>query len=346
MMRRAQITLLGMGLALWSCESLLGADFEDLREKGNFASDAQLEGSDSDTGDRLADAGDGSADARDGADLDRDGMDRSLEAESLIDSSDGGGDRDSDHTNWQVVFWFDAARGIELYEQRGADGSVLVKYWRDQSDFKNLALQENVAHAPIFLESAINGLPALSFRGPVTFLQIPNSASLNWGFSDFALLAVIRRSTRPEETGQIYHKTAVNEPWTGPQLALRSSWDAVPFVQVQGYVTVDLAQPSKPIAHAAFGLVSMRRLGWELELRINGTLAGHLSDERNAVSVDNSMPASIGQNLGAPNKEPYFQCLGGEIAELVGIVGTMEASELRALEGALLEKYGLIADTR
>ena len=76
------------------------------------------------------------------------------------------------------------------------------------------------ARQPALTASGINGLPAVTFDGATTFLQIADSATTRWGTGDFALMVVARGAPNVATNAMLYNKSELAAPYAGINLFL------------------------------------------------------------------------------------------------------------------------------
>lgn len=231
-----------------------------------------------------------------------------------------------------IVLWLDAGRGIEFIS--GVNGQV--SKWSDQSALHNDAVQTNPQFSPLWAPNVLNGLPAVRFPGPTTFLSIPDSASLRWGIADFSIIVVVQRQTKVLG-GLIYQKVFTTPPYTGPAFVLTDQ-ELEPVVQVNSNVwsAGTSLQVQKPY------LLTGRRVGPSMQMRVNGlTQRWKTGPEGAADEVDCSsqLPSQIGHN--GYNTSPWNESLGGDIAEMILVSGPITDGDLHALEDYLMAKYHL-----
>ncbi len=237
----------------------------------------------------------------------------------------------------KLAFWLDPT---SLESLNGA-----VPQWNDLSGHGNNAAQANPAFQPAYNASGIHGLPSATFNGPITFLAIPDSVSMRWGTTDFAVFAVIRATSATAAFAMVYQKTAPGPAYDGLNLYINSGKpvaSTLAAAQVQATVYVDSVAPPATFIDSTVHILGARRIGNTLEIRVDGTSSNTLTDNTGSVTVDVSAVGSngvIGANGG--NTSPEFQQVHGDIAELVAVNGTLTASDLASLEGYLKDRYGV-----
>jgi hypothetical protein len=235
-----------------------------------------------------------------------------------------------------LVFWFDPTSLVQVA------GSVAR--WSDLSGNGNDAIQTSTAYQPIYAASGINGLPSATLSGSITFLDIADNASIEWGTSDFAVFAVVRATAQTQTDAMIYQKTGAY-PYDGASLYLNADKPVATTLtaaQVPGAVYVVSASPPVTFVDGTTHVLGARRAGSTLEMRVDGAVSRSISSVAVA-STDVSAPgfdAIIGQNgYGTPG--PEFQQVHGDIAEIVGVRGVVAEADVEALEQYLKARYGV-----
>jgi hypothetical protein len=235
----------------------------------------------------------------------------------------------------RLVVWLDAARG--------ASGTPIAS-WADQSGAGNTATQTMAGRQPALTASAINGLPAVTFDGATTFLEIADSATTRWGTGDFALMVVARGAPNVATNAMLYNKSEAGAPYAGINLFLnvtRGAVTAKASIQLDAdfhATTGDDFGDANP--HLFGGRLVTTGASALLEMRVDGERQGMLSFTGGAVNLDASGRATIvGHNGYSPLSG--FQAFKGDIAEIVAVKGTISDAELADLEAYLMDKYGL-----
>jgi len=238
----------------------------------------------------------------------------------------------------QLVFWFDPTSLTPT-----SAGEVMA--WIDLSSNGNHATPPTSDYAPAYDASGIDGLPSALFSGPITFLDILDSPTLEWGTDDFAVFAVVRATSETAPDAMIYQKTGP-PPYDGPSLYLNTTKPVeLPFAaaQVSGAVYVVSVAPPATYLDGVAHVLGARRAGATLEIRVDGAVSNSITSP-DVASVDVSAPgldAIIGQNgYGVPS--PEFQQLHGDVAELIGVHGTFADADVAMLERYLMSRYGIL----
>ena len=230
----------------------------------------------------------------------------------------------------RLVLWLSADKDF------ATDGGFAV--WKDQSGTGNDALQSNGVAIPALFDggTGVGGKPALHFAG-AQYLQVTDNASLQWAASDFSLFMVERHTNDSSLYAILYTKWTDDGAQGYPGFFL---WADYP--NSTGLVTrLDLADTVYGPDGGNDGVarvVGARKNGSDLQLYSGGKLVGEMADasianptEFNAATI----PAYIG---GRPQG---FQMLQGDIAEVIGVKGTLTDKELADLQAYLKAKYNL-----
>ena len=192
----------------------------------------------------------------------------------------------------QLAFWLDPASLV-------VDGGTQIGRWQDLSGNGNDAIQGNPAYDPTYNASGINGLPSATFTGPITFLTILDSPTMQWSTDDFVVLAVVRATASATEA-MLYQKTGP-PPYNGASLYLnqdKPSASTLAAAQVSGSIYVTSVPPPATFVDGSVHLVGARRSGLTLEIRVDGAVSNSLNSAAVAatdVSVA-GVNAYIGQN--------------------------------------------------
>jgi hypothetical protein len=251
---------------------------------------------------------------------------------------DGGADTAQPFTpaalGGRLVLWLDADRGYDL-----VDGGVV---WKDQSPEGNHAIQDTPARQPQRIDG---GVLDAGNRGVVRFagnqyLSIADDTSLQWGAGDYAIFAVVRHTNNPSSGNPyaiVYAKWIDTAPYTGPFVFAN-----YPETVTSGYVSrVDDSREARTdggLNDGVLRLVGTRKLGNDLELRINGTKQDQIDAGGYDTAAFSAFDASavIGGRAAA-----NFQALEGDIAELIAVKGSLSDAEQTNIEVYLKARHGL-----
>jgi hypothetical protein len=235
-----------------------------------------------------------------------------------------------------LAFWFDPTSLVS--------GGGKVVQWSDLSGNANHASQGIATYQPTYSASGIAGLPSATFTGPISFLAIADTTTMRWGTDDCVVVAVVRATPETAPDAMIYQKTGAS-PYDGVDLylnALAPSPSTLAAAQVSGNVFALSRAPPATFVDASVHVVGARRAGATLEIRVDGAASGSIMSAMVA-SVDVSAvgwTANIGQN-GYNTPIAEFQQLHGDIAEMVGVNGSLTLAELADLEDYLKSRYGI-----
>jgi hypothetical protein len=236
-----------------------------------------------------------------------------------------------------LALWLAADTGISTVNSK-------VTSWMDQSGHLNNATQSIAASQPTLVTGAVNGHPVVAFglSGALTYLQIADAASLNWGTGDFTL-EIVASSTQPVNTYAVmYGKQKTDAaPYPGPGLYMNFPIPSATTlgVQLEGLPAYELGSSTTGVNDGNTRLYGGRRTGMILEARLNGALSA--MSVLPAAPLDLSaagFPAFVG---GHPASGTVIQALQGNVAEIVAVAGTITTADLTKLEKYLEAKYGL-----
>jgi hypothetical protein len=258
-------------------------------------------------------------------------------------------------------------RGVEPSDAGDAGvadaGPTLV--WLDQSGHGNNATGYG---SPSINATAIDGQPAVHFNGTTDYLLLQDSPSLQWNTGDFVLALVVRNG-KPTDAGvpygTLYSKQIADvSPYDGVGLfantpnrtsALLAQLNAnaaselttsstgynddTPFLVVLHRALVPLAPLDGGSVADAGDAGGVGDAGVppvaSLDLLINGADAGSSTGTGYAGNVSAAgYVARIGGTQGG-------QDLEGDIAEVIGVQGSVSDADLASLQEYLRSKYGL-----
>lgn len=164
-----------------------------------------------------------------------------------------------------------------------------------------------------------------------------DQASLQWATSDFAVFTVIRHANAAADYGMVYGKWTDSPPYPGFIL-----WASYPYGTTTTYVgrtdTAHELYADAGMNDLQWRLVSVRKTGTKLELRINGAPAAETAD---VGPYDASAFDAPGKNAQIGGRGTSAQNLKGDIAAMAAVKGTVADAELTEIEGYFKKKYGL-----
>jgi hypothetical protein len=233
----------------------------------------------------------------------------------------------------KLAFWFDPMSIVAV-------GGNVAK-WSDLSGNGNDAIQATSSYEPTYTMAGIGGLPSVTFNSQLAFLEILDSATMQWGTSDFALFAVIRataNNTAPE--GMLFQKVGPS-PYSGPALFLNSDkpvTSTLAAAQVSAQLYALSASPPTTFDDSSVHLLGGVRSGATLEIRVDGALSNSSMSAAIAV-LDVSAPGS--DALIGNNGPAGFRQYNGDIGEFIGVNGTLSPSDLASIEGYLKGRYSI-----
>jgi hypothetical protein len=254
-----------------------------------------------------------------------------------------------------LVFWLDAARGVE---SSGLAGNMTVGHWNDRSSQGNHAAQADVAHQPMLLAGAVNSLPAIRFNGHGSYLEVGDSTSLDLSTDDFVVVMVAAWDNVTANDmsaagdswgyGLLMAKQTYGSPEGGFVMFANAYAQAGSYLEGRLWFIVGDPQIDPPLYATAsvndqlndgqFRVYSARRNEQTMiQARVNGAPVG-----------EGTIPSAL--NLSAPGQpmriggqaDPNLkQSLSGAISEIVIIRGSTSDSDLEQLERHFNRKYQL-----
>jgi hypothetical protein len=235
-----------------------------------------------------------------------------------------------------LALWLSATNGVTF-----DDGGGVVA-WNDQSPNANHASGGGISTRPTLVANAISSYPAIHFDGLDDVLRVEDSASLQFGTDDFAVVIVAQHTT-PFDAGtgygMMFTKQDSLDPFAGP--ALLANYWGQPLLRAQ--ISVDAAvETSEGVYNdgAPFVVTEFRLTGGSLTtvgIRVNGVNKSARSGGNYTASVS---AAARPLFIGSSGRGSAMQCMRGDIAEIVAIHPVTDI-ELGAVDKYLRKKYGL-----
>lgn len=230
----------------------------------------------------------------------------------------------------RLVLWLSADNGYDT------DGGFAQ--WKDRSGTGNDAVQPTPGKIPALFDggAGVNGQPVLHFTG-AEFLQIADNASLQWAASDFTLFMVERHINPTNQYAILYTKWTDDGAQGYPGFFLWANYPTTNGLVTRLDTQNIVFGPDAGNDNVA-RVVGARRNGTDLQLYSGGTLLGEMPDSSIANPAEfnaDTIPAYIG---GRPQA---VQMLQGDVAEVIGVKGTLTDKELATLQSYLKAKYKL-----
>jgi hypothetical protein len=240
----------------------------------------------------------------------------------------------------QLAFWLSPS------SLQPADGGV--PQWKDLSGNGNDALQTTAGYQPAYTTNGIGGLPSATFNGPISFLLISDTPTMQWGTGDFSMFAVIRGAPGTiANFAMIYQKTGPGPNYNGFDFYVNSAKPTaskLAAAQVSGTVYVDNIPPPSTFIDSTVHLLGGRRAGSTLEIRVDGVSSNTLTSDAGLVNADISAvgsKAAIGQNGGGSPPGAENQQFHGDIAEIIATRGALADADVAHIEQYLKAKYAI-----
>ncbi len=224
------------------------------------------------------------------------------------------------------------------------DAQDQVSSCADLSGNANHAAQADAALQPTFIAANLPSRPALRFDDEPSILLIADSPTLRFGEGDctFMLVGRWRNDHLPTATyagaGVMLAKQNQTFPYEG--MVFFANYQSLYGAPSMRRLGIQLAlggtlalSASGNLNDDVFRLYVARRVGQDLEVRINGAFEGRTRINE-PTSIDGAgQPLILGGQVG-------YQ-LRGDISELVVIGGALPESDLVRLENGLRTKHGL-----
>jgi hypothetical protein len=246
-----------------------------------------------------------------------------------------------------LVLWLHADIGVT------ADNAQHVSAWADQSGNNNNATETRDGIEPTLVAAGINAHPTIHFASVASAastsgfqgndLSIADSATMEWGTSDFLVELVARYTNDPtslthDAFGALY--IAIYGPpnasnaglglygnvWSEPgDLATSSAIEA--YVWGQPSATSSATGFNNDAAH----VFAIQRVGTTLSVRIDGASAG-------SQTIASTDVGKTGGRLGGC-ENAQAQRLEGDISEVIAVKGVIAPSDLVGIESYLKNRY-------
>ncbi len=230
----------------------------------------------------------------------------------------------------RLVLWLSADKDFST------DGGFAV--WKDQSGTGNDALQALSASIPALFDggTGVGGKPALHFSG-AEYLQIADTASLQWAASDFSLFMVERHTNDPSVYAILYTKWTDDGAQGFPGFFLWADYPTSSGI-VARLDTQNVVFGPDGGNDGIARVVGARKNGSDLQLYSGGKLVGEMPDASVANPAEFNAPTIPAYIGGRPQG---IQMLQGDVAEVIGVKGTLTDKELADLHAYLKAKYNL-----
>lgn len=228
-----------------------------------------------------------------------------------------------------LVLWLEGSLGLNT-------AGTKVNKWSDQSGKGNDATAASGSTGPV--TGLLQSKPSLQFNLDST-LELADSATLQWDTGDFLLEMVASYSnTIPDASyvyGEFYFKQTNSGVFPGVVFVGNSGIDKTAKVGIGLDNATYVYSSASNLNDGTARLIATRRKGTTLEVRINGVVAGTVTNA--GVARDVSAVGSgvrIGGIIG-------LTALKGSIAEVIAVKGPTSDGDLAALEAYATKKYGL-----
>lgn len=223
-----------------------------------------------------------------------------------------------------VQLWLRADAGIT------PDAGGAVSTWKDQSGMGNDALQPTADLAPILVDNAVNGKPAVRFDGVDDYLDVASSPSVAIT-GDIASFFVVRFDDYATFRA-VWGKTAANVPRPNDYYLLPNS--GIPRVyRGSDDPPANVSTDGRAVPVATYVLLGFSQEGQIMSHFLNGPATA--SAPLIVTPTDSGTPLKIG------SRDDLFTKMKGDIAELLIYNKAVSGADLIALNTYLGSKYGI-----
>ena len=219
-----------------------------------------------------------------------------------------------------LVAWF---RADSLKLENGAE----VSQWEDSGPAGNVARQLDYASQPIFLASAVNGLPALAFDGAARFLNADSVAPSLRGATGVTVFIVNR-----QDEGKVHYMLSLAKDDRIGDIIRAGYGDGGAKLRVR---VAKHFYDSSVQSFLGFGIFTGVYSPEEAAIFYNGL--EHLRKKlHERATFGKTTYVTIGQEWDAQGPSDFFN---GEISELIIFGRVLEFDERRGVEQYLSDKY-------
>lgn len=244
-----------------------------------------------------------------------------------------------------LALWLDSETGVTF------DGTAKLTSWADQSGNANNGTVIAPCVGPSRALGSLNGHETLAFAetsggSSGACIAIADSPSLQFGTGDFAVFLVARYANAvglgaaQSPAGALWKKYL---PPSGPPFTftgvsfVANSLDAAVLVLAQNNLSGNRATGATAgLNNNTFHRFGGTRVGLNMDVWLDGTADGHV-----ALSVATDV-SQVGQMLfigGDPSATKAW--LTGNVAEVVGVKGTISSAQIAQLDAYFKAKHGL-----
>jgi len=206
-----------------------------------------------------------------------------------------------------------------------------IKILGDKSANNRNAVQNTTSAQPALTSGGLNSQDVATFDGSSDNLSIADTAGLQFGTGDFAVLAVC--SMTNVSKGTTSQNTIISKNYTGFEL-----------YNYQGNITCFVGGTSNSPAGIAISsnvpfIAGFTRLSGSLRMRLNGTPGTAVTNTASASQIGTAL--SLGVRAG--NGSSF---LGGLLAELIILPAGFTVDQYEMCEGYLAWDWGLVSSLR
>jgi hypothetical protein len=227
-----------------------------------------------------------------------------------------------------IAWWESTSKNSFIVKESKNGAKISSWYSMDPSLLtKNDIIQLTDIHKPIYLNNAINGLPAVKFNGTSSFLELPYNPKLNQ--KNFTIFAVVKtssssdygaifssRSDPPKQGYVLYNTPAIEyEIWIGNS----ETWGT----PANSRITINRAN-----------ILSADYNGNFLNFYDNGKYQGYMEQ---TISLNERQNFRIGAGKNENKNPEYFY--DGYIGEIIIFERVLTTEERKMIESYLSQKW-------
>lgn len=231
-----------------------------------------------------------------------------------------------------LSLWLRADKGVV----KGGNGTVSA--WEDQSGEANHATAGTEIRKPLFVESSINGKPALRFSG-TQCLSIVDSASMRPDF--FTVLAVVKPQSSVVYQRLISRAYHGGYTWTEPYASYACSIIGEASGKSPRSSVATSAGFQSVNGQGGLILNTARLLGWRYDGASQTVYHGGQLTGTGAALGPIAYGATTAVAIGSRSAAGPTDFLRGEVAEILFYGRALDPEEQRRAEAYLAQKYGM-----
>ena len=236
-----------------------------------------------------------------------------------------------------LMLWYETTMPNSIDNKESANNAA-VNIWKDISDTKTTTNDANAptsTQAPLYIASAINGLPVLRFDGTDDFMNLNGTFLVNTNYTIFVVEQ--RRNSKTNNwimggTGADAFKNFGLAYITDTSFICKHNEEekATKVADDNITYTVSAYSAPKPIIHSITFNSNLGRVAYD-----NGVQKSSI----NSAAAKTPLSSNLGQTIGSyPVGTSYFN---GDIAEIIMFTRTLSTQERKDVEEYLGKKWGI-----